>query len=67
MKSHSGTDAFATQHVAKLVQRLAEYPLALVVQWEENERVRPNQKADAFASFLNAHPSLSVRLRGARL
>jgi hypothetical protein len=67
VKSHSGTDTFAAQDVAKLVQRLAEYPLALVLQWEEDERVRPDQKADAFASFPYAHPSLSVRLPGARL
>ena len=67
MKSHSGTDAFAAQGVAKLMQRLAEYTLGLVLQWEENERVRPDQKADAIASFLDAHSSHSVRLQGARL
>jgi hypothetical protein len=33
----------------------------------KNERVRPGQKADAFASSLRAHPSHSVRFRGARL
>jgi len=49
------------------MQRLAEYTLGLVLQWEENERVRPDQKADAIASFLDAHSSHSVRLQGARL
>ena len=50
------------------MQRLAEYTLGLVLQWEDNERVRLDQKADAFvASSLRAHPSHRVRLRGARL
>ena len=44
MKSQSGADAFAAQDVAKLMQRLAEYTLGLVLQWEENERVRPDKK-----------------------
>ena len=64
MKSHRGADAFAAQDVAKLMQRLAEYTLGPVLQWEENERARPDQKVDAFASFLRAHASHSVRLRG---
>jgi hypothetical protein len=64
MKSHRGADAFAAQDVAKLMQRLAEYTLGLVLEWEENERARPDQKVDAFAYFLRAHASHSVRLRG---
>ena len=67
MESHREADAFAAQDVAKLMQRLAEYTLGLVIQWGKNERVRPDQKADAFASSLRSHPSHSVRLRGARL
>jgi hypothetical protein len=31
MKSHRGADAFAAQDVAKLMQRLAEYTLGLVL------------------------------------
>ena len=34
--------------MATLVQRLAEYTLGLVLQWEESERVRPDQKADVY-------------------
>jgi len=48
MKSHSGADACAAQDVAKLMQRLAEYTLGLILEWEESERVRPDQKADAY-------------------
>jgi hypothetical protein len=65
MKSSSGADAFAAQDVTNLMQRLAEYTLGPVLQWEANERARPDQKVDAFASFLRAHASHSVRLRGA--
>ena len=42
-------------------------PNTLGLQWEENERVRPDQNVADFASSLRAHPSHSVRLRGARL
>ena len=53
--------------ICPLPKMLPDHALDPVLQWEESDRVRPDQEADAFASSLRAHPSHSVRLRGARL
>jgi hypothetical protein len=48
------------------MQRFAKYTLGSTYIGKETKRVTPIAKVDVFASFLRAHLSHSVRLRGAR-
>src|SRR5215208_8308183 len=44
VESHREADAFAAQDVAKLMQRLAEYTLGLVIQWGKTKGLGRTKK-----------------------